>query len=500
MINLKKILNCIFFITLIFLLSSCSKENSEKINTADNQNLEVAEIPADDISEKDEDLLTVDYKVFYDELAPHGEWIEVTGKELGLDLKKESGSGANNNSNHRRISLSQFFGINDAYAADFEFGSFFVWQPSPNLAIGVTAGDAAAAPVYYTPYTNGQWVYSNYGWYFKAPTAHEEIVHHYGRWVYSPAIGWAWMPGRVWSPAWVEWREDDVNIAWSPIPPSVYIVANEIPVIPVYEDTYVIVEKRYFVEPVVYNYIYNDKEYKKLLKSMRRPKGVVIVNNVIVNQGPAVLDIERYHGSSIGVVKVHKVNNIRDIQFTGTELSVFTPQFRKVKAKGNLTYNHFPPKKYTKYDETSLRNENQKRIESASKNNKSDKNFDKNKNDNTGRNEKINKNAFEKKNDNSKGNDKNRIDNKNNNKKRDEIKKENNRKQRDINKGNDGKQNRKSNGVKENKKSRGNDNSNGKQERKQERKNDSKKSNDKKRSYYDDESNYNVKNTRNGKT
>lgn len=498
MINLKKILNCIFFITLIFLLSSCSKENSEKINTADNQNLEVAEIPPDDISEKDEDLLTVDYKVFYDELAPHGEWIEVTGKELGLDLKKESGSGANKNSNHRRISLSQFFGINDAYAADFEFGSFFVWQPSPNLAVGVTAGDAAAAPVY-TPYTNGQWVYSSYGWYFKAPTAHEEIVHHYGRWVYSPAIGWAWMPGRVWSPAWVEWREDDVNIAWSPIPPSVYIVANEIPVIPVYEDTYVIVEKRYFVEPVVYNYIYTDKEYKKLLKSMRRPKGVVIVNNVIVNQGPAVLEIERYRGSSIGVVKVHKVNNISDIKFTGTELTVFTPQFRRVKAKGNLTYNHFPPKKYTKYDETSLRNENQKRVESASKNNKSDKNFDKN--DNAGRNEKINKNAFEKKNDNSKGNDKNRIDNKNNNKKRDEIKKENNnKKQRDINKNNDEKRNRKSNGVKENKKSRGNDNSNGKQEHKQERKNDSRKSNDKKRSYYDDESNYNMKNTRNGNT
>jgi hypothetical protein len=498
MTHLKKILNCAFFITLIFLLSSCSKENSEKINTANNQNLEVAEIPADDISEKDEDLLTVDYKVFYDELAPHGEWIEVTGKELGLDLKKGSGSGANQNSNHRRISLSQLFGINDAYAADFEFGSFFVWKPSSDLAIGVTAGDAAVAPVY-TPYTNGQWVYSSYGWYFKAPTAHEEIVHHYGRWVHSPAIGWTWVPGRVWAPAWVEWREDDVNIAWSPIPPSVYIVAGEIPVLPVYEDSYVIVEKRYFVEPVVYNYIYSDKEYKKLLKSMRRPKGVVIVNNVIVNQGPAVLEIERYYGSNIGVVKVHKVDNIKDIQFTGTELNVFAPKFRKVKSNDKITYNHFQPRKYTKYDETSMRNEEQKRLESASKNNKSDKNFDKNKNDNAGKNEKVNKkNTFEKKNDNSKSNDKNRIDNNKNSKKRNEIKKENNnKKQQDINKGNDGKQNRKSNGVKENKKSR--ENSNGNQNKRQEKKQE-RKSDGKKRSYYDDENNYNLTNSRNGHT
>lgn len=469
MTQIKRLSANFVFLLLVFLLGSCSKENSEKISTSENEKHEVAEIPAEDISEKDEDLLTVDYKVFYDELAPHGEWIEVTGKEIGLDLKKESGSGSINNSdNNLKISFSELFGVKDAYAAEFEFGSFFVWKPSPTLAVSASAGES---PVF-TPYSNGQWIYTSYGWYFKAPTAHEEIIHHYGRWVHSPAMGWIWVPGRVWAPSWVEWREDDNNIAWTPVPPSVYLVAGEVPEIPVYEENYVIVEKKYFVEPVIYKHIYTDRV---IIKNMKRPKGVVVVNNIIINQGPAILEIEKVRGNNINVVKVHKVNNIKEIQFTGSDISVFTPRFRKVKSRENITYNLVQPRKYTKYDGTSFNDDaDQKRLESASKK--------MNPKQNSNSNDRIDK-----------GNDKQNFKDNNGNevktKKRIELRKKehnnNNNRTRDLNK-NNRKEKRDNGAVKENRKSRNKDNSNKERDRNKNNKN--------KRSYYDeDNSNYDFK-------
>lgn len=469
MTQIQKLSANFAFLLLVFLLSSCSKENSEKINTLENEKFEISEIPPEDISEKDEDLLTVDYKIFYDELAPYGEWIEVTGKEIGLDLKRESGSGSINNSDKSiEVSFSELFGIKDAYAAEFEFGSFFVWKPSPNLAVSTSAGESPA----FTPYSNGQWIYTSHGWYFKAPTAHEEIIHHYGRWVHSPAMGWIWVPGRVWAPAWVDWREDDDNLAWAPVPPSVYLVAGEVPEIPVYEDNYIIVGKNHFVEPVVYKYIYRDKV---LIKNMKRLKGVAVVNNIIVNQGPAVLEIEKVRGSNINVVKVHKVNNIKEIQFTGSDINVFTPMFRKVKPRENITYNHVQPRKYTKYDATSFNNNvGHKSLESASKkinpekNSTSDDRIDnendkQNLKDNTGKKVKTKERIeFRKKESNS----------------------TNNKRTRDLN-NNKLKEKRNNCAVKENRKSR-KDNNNKERDRNKKNKN--------KRSYYDeDNSTYDFK-------
>src|SRR5207253_11242825 len=41
---------------------------------------------------------------------------------------------------------------------------------------------------------------------------------HYGRWALLPA-GWAWVPGTVWGPAWVDWFWGDGFIGWAPLAP-----------------------------------------------------------------------------------------------------------------------------------------------------------------------------------------------------------------------------------------------------------------------------------------
>jgi hypothetical protein len=43
------------------------------------------------------------------------------------------------------------------------------------------------------------------------------VTHHYGRWGWSSRYGWYWIPGRVYSPAWVAWTSYDDYLGWCPL-------------------------------------------------------------------------------------------------------------------------------------------------------------------------------------------------------------------------------------------------------------------------------------------
>ena len=332
-------------ITSLLVFLSCTKTAKEQ-NEQQDKNLETSSIDETDFTETDEDLTTVDYKEFYDQLSPYGEWVQVKSEEIGLQSKTaQSISPGNNN-----FSLSNLLGIKEANASTgVNVEMAFVWKPSTDLAVVSDGGDVAV----YEPYTNGQWVYTDAGWYFKAPTPEEEIVHHYGRWVNSVTDGWLWVPGRVWAPAWVDWRQNDGYVAWTPVPPSVYIVNNYITVPPIEEDRYIIVEKKYFVEPQVYKYKYMYKENKNkiMIKEMTKTNRVMIKNKTIINKGPEVSDIERYWGNKIEIVKINRVKDKNDVKYSDNEYYVYTPTFTKVKHTENVKTPVFQPKTFVKYDE-----------------------------------------------------------------------------------------------------------------------------------------------------
>ena len=319
----------------VFGFSSCTRESDKTSEQKDEETNET--VSESDFTESDEDLLSVDYKQFYDELAPHGEWVQVSAEDLGLDLKKSEGESGS--------IMNDLLGIKNAYA-NADFGMFFVWKPSPDLAVTVSAGE----PAVYTPYTNGQWVNTNDGWYFKAPTPYEETTSHYGRWAYSPALGWVWLPGRVWSPAWVDWRENDNYVAWAPVPPSVYIKNNALNQVVINENRYVIVEKRHFIEPSVYKYRYFYKENKNkiMIKEMTKVDGVMIKNKTVINKGPDPVSIEKVTGKKIEMVKINKVKNKNDVKYTASEINVYTPEFKKSKGKDKKE-SVSKPNKYVPY-------------------------------------------------------------------------------------------------------------------------------------------------------
>ncbi len=104
------------------------------------------------------------------------------------------------------------------FLVDEKYGT--VWVPDPALV-----GDDFAPYV-----THGRWALNeNDDWVWMSDFSFGNIVFHYGRWVYIPEVGWAWIPGRKYAPAWVEWRVPDEGagsetqidyVGWAPTPPT----------------------------------------------------------------------------------------------------------------------------------------------------------------------------------------------------------------------------------------------------------------------------------------
>ncbi|MBC7349527.1 MAG: hypothetical protein H5U05_06100 [Candidatus Aminicenantes bacterium] len=79
---------------------------------------------------------------------------------------------------------------------------------------------------HWRPYTQGRWVWTEYGWTWVSNHPWGWIPFHYGRWGWDNRLGWFWVPDVIWAPAWVVWRFGDLYIGWAPLPPGVEFVAG----------------------------------------------------------------------------------------------------------------------------------------------------------------------------------------------------------------------------------------------------------------------------------
>src|SRR5690606_4859230 len=95
----------------------------------------------------------ITFQTFYDELAPHGDWVH--------------------NPQHG-----------------------FVWVPY-------------AEPDFQPYASSGHWVMTEYGNTWVSDYSWGWAPFHYGRWYFDDYYGWAWVPGHEWGPAWVHWRKDN---------------------------------------------------------------------------------------------------------------------------------------------------------------------------------------------------------------------------------------------------------------------------------------------------
>ncbi len=127
------------------------------------------------------------------------------------------------------------FGLSSYSNADADYakrvdGYFYSSLKTHGIWIDIGFGTPVWRPTIikrnWSPYFYGQWVYTNYGWYWDSYEPFGFIVYHYGRWYYDDYYGWIWIPDYEWAPAWVDWRYDDDYIGWAPLSPYAVFYIN----------------------------------------------------------------------------------------------------------------------------------------------------------------------------------------------------------------------------------------------------------------------------------
>ena len=214
----------------------------------------------------------IDRGVFYDRLAPYGQWVWLEGQ--------------------------------------------YVFVPSN-------------VDRFWRPYTVGRWVYTDrYGWMWASNEPFGWATYHYGRWGFSKRIGWFWVPGSRWAPAWVAWRQSDDYLAWAPLPPasdegvSVDVSARNVPAY-----YWQAVPSNQFLAEDLPRRIVRDQAQMKPVLERTQPLGNVTVNNtVVVNNAVNPQFVEEKTQEK---VVVHKVKRTPDSaqagKVEGASVEIFQP-------------------------------------------------------------------------------------------------------------------------------------------------------------------------------
>ncbi|MBM4282179.1 MAG: hypothetical protein FJ137_15960 [Deltaproteobacteria bacterium] len=79
---------------------------------------------------------------------------------------------------------------------------------------------AAVVGPRFRPYTHGHWEFTDWGWTWVDHHPFGWATGHYGRWFYDAGLGWVWVPGTTWAPAWVTWRTGGGYVGWAAMPPG----------------------------------------------------------------------------------------------------------------------------------------------------------------------------------------------------------------------------------------------------------------------------------------
>ena len=149
------------------------------------------------------------------------------------------------------------------------------------------------------PYTNGHWVYTDAGWTWISDEKFGWATYHYGRWIRLRSVGWVWVPGEQWAPAWVSWRKGGDYVGWAPLPPEAQF--NRQTGIRNWADNY------YDIGPDQYAFVPANEFGRKLTSREIVPteRNVTIINNtinvtniiynnsVVVDQGPSYDDLRK---------------------------------------------------------------------------------------------------------------------------------------------------------------------------------------------------------------
>ncbi len=194
----------------------------------------------------------------------------------------------------QQIDIDTFYGELASYGEWIEIAPYgWVWSP----------GDVEVG---WKPYSEGWWVYTDYGWTFQSDEPWAWAVYHYGRWTYDEDYGWVWVPGTDWGPAWVAWRYGDDYIGWAPLPPAVGWSARDGLIAAgfdfetgIYWTSWVFVQPRWFTAPRIRAHVVHPAMNKTILYKTKDHTRYQFVDRRVFNPGVPIKDAERFAGKKI---------------------------------------------------------------------------------------------------------------------------------------------------------------------------------------------------------
>jgi hypothetical protein len=200
---------------------------------------------------------TLDF--FYDALDPHGDWIEI---------------------------------------ADYGFA----WKPR------------AGSDSRWRPYLDGHWAWTDYGWTWVSNEPFGWATYHYGRWTRIKRLGWVWVPGSEWAPAWVAWRSNDRLVGWAPLPPEAYSGSGFSAAVDDYYDIgpgmYAFVAIEAFGEPTYLGKMEEPAQNVTIVNQTVNVTNIKYRNvqnkTVVHNDGPSLNVINRQSRTQIKTVKLER--------------------------------------------------------------------------------------------------------------------------------------------------------------------------------------------------
>ena len=240
----------------------------------------------------------VSYQTFYDELSPHGQWVDYPSHG-------------------------------------------YVWVPNAGRD--------------FRPYaTNGHWVWSDdYEWMWVSDYDWGWAPFHYGRWLEDDYYGWVWVPGYEWSPAWVAWRDGGDYYGWAPLRPGINISINfNLGSYNPPHNYWCFVPRRHIASRGWYGHRVDYRQNVTIINQ------TTIINNYNYNRnvfrtGPRRSNVEIYTGR-INPVRLRDASNPGRTVFRNNEVTVFRPQVRQDNNR------QFAPRQVQRYEErnTAGRNSN----------------------------------------------------------------------------------------------------------------------------------------------
>jgi hypothetical protein len=237
------------------------------------------EYPADDMAAPAEEAAGSDYTgaddASYDDAASYGD--DGSYDDASATYADPASYDDSTTYGEQPVSLSRF---------QRELSPYGRWVRTPEYGL-VWIPSRQVVGADFVPYaTGGSWRYSDVGWTFVTPRWRWGWApFHYGRWYRAPGLGWVWIPGSRWAPAWVDWRYGSGYVGWAPLPPRRFAAALG------YHDYWFFCSVRDMWRPHVWRYrVRSNPNLFRVALRARRP---FVRGRVRWFAGPSVRVVER---------------------------------------------------------------------------------------------------------------------------------------------------------------------------------------------------------------